>query len=190
MRWRQCDRASCFGLPRSRQVNLTTPWRAFSGGGGEHLYFRHPARFVGCSESKVAPGLDIKADRGYIIAPPSRHISGGCYAWDVDHHPEHTRLADMPGWLLDKALAGAGDKPKADWKRFADEPVPEGRRHKAIRSLAGLLFYRLRREPHLAAQLLAAFNERRCQPPLPDEEIKRIIDHAATRELNRWRPAS
>ena len=25
MRWRQCDRASCFGLLRSREVNLTTP---------------------------------------------------------------------------------------------------------------------------------------------------------------------
>ena len=29
MRWRQCDRASCFGLLRSREVNLTTPARLF-----------------------------------------------------------------------------------------------------------------------------------------------------------------
>src|ERR1700736_3388074 len=29
MRWRQCDRASCFGLLRSREVNLTTPARPF-----------------------------------------------------------------------------------------------------------------------------------------------------------------
>src|SRR5262245_39785368 len=26
MRWRQCDRASCFGLLRSREVNLTAPF--------------------------------------------------------------------------------------------------------------------------------------------------------------------
>jgi putative DNA primase/helicase len=170
---------------------LPDPWRVFTGGAGEHRYFRHPGRVVGCSEGKVAPGIDIKGDGGYIIAPPSRHVSGRSYAWDVDHHPEHVELAEMPAWLLDKALAANGsDKPKPDWKRFAVEPVLEGKRHDSLTSLAGLLFYRLWREPHLAAQLLIAFNERRCQPPLPEEELGRIIDHAAARELQRRRPAT
>jgi putative DNA primase/helicase len=165
---------------------LPHTWHALTGGGGEHFYFRHPGRFVGCSEAKIAPGIDVRGDDGYAILPPSRHISGRPYAWDVDHHPEHVALADMPEWLLAKAST---EKPKVDWRRFADEPVPEGQRHKAIRSLAGLLFYRLYREPDLAARLLVTFNQGRCQPPLPDEEIERIIDHAAGREAARRRRA-
>jgi hypothetical protein len=94
----------------------------------------------------------------------------------------------MPEWLLAKALAAnGGDKPKPDWKRFAEEPIAEGKRHDQLRSLAGLLFYRLYRERHLAAQLIIAFNERRCQPPLPEDELERIVDHAAAREIQRRR---
>jgi hypothetical protein len=169
---------------------LPSTWRSFTGGGGEHRFFRHPRRFLGCSEAKLAPGIDVRADGGYAIVPPSRHISGQAYAWDVDHHPEHTTLANMPEWLLAAALAAnGGDKPKIDWKRFALEDVAEGKRHAALRTLAGLLFYRLFREPHLAAQLLVAFNGTRCKPPLPDDELERIIDHAAAREIQKRRPA-
>jgi putative DNA primase/helicase len=167
--------------------SLPDTWRARSGD-GQHVYFRHPGRFVACGEGVIGVGIDIRGDGGYIIAPPSRHITGRTYTWDVDRHPEHTALADTPEWLL--AKAAVTDKPKVDWKRFAEAPVLEGERHKAIRSLAGLLFYRLSREPHLAAQLLIAFNDRRCQPPLPEDELARIIDHAAAREIQRRRAVS
>jgi putative DNA primase/helicase len=166
---------------------LPDTWRVLTGGGGEHHVFRHPRRFVPCSEGKIAAGLDVRGDGGYAIAPPSRHISGRAYAWDVDHHPEHVPLADMPDWLL--ALTANGEQPRRDWKQFALEPVPEGKRHAELRSLAGLLLYRLSREPHLAAQLLVAFNQTRCTPPLPEDELARIIDHAAQREIARRRTA-
>lgn len=46
-----------------------------TGSGGLHLYYRHPGphlRIPG-SGSKIAPGIDIKADGGYAAAPPSIH---------------------------------------------------------------------------------------------------------------------
>jgi putative DNA primase/helicase len=169
---------------------LPHTWKALTGGGGEHYVFRHPGRPISCSEGKIAPGIDLRGDGGYAIIAPSRHISRRPYAWDVDRHPEHTPLADMPNWLLEKALAANGDtKPKGDCKRFADEPIAEGKRHDKLRSLAGLLFFRLSREPHLAARLLISFNQTQCDPPLPDEELARIIDHACAREIARRRPA-
>lgn len=53
-----------------------------TGGGGYHLYFRYPL-----SGGKIAakldgyPGIDVKADGGYVLAPPSSHISGRRYEW-------------------------------------------------------------------------------------------------------------
>jgi hypothetical protein len=41
--------------------------------GGVHLYWRQPDGVdVRCSESKLAPGVDIRANGGYIIVPGSR----------------------------------------------------------------------------------------------------------------------
>ena len=39
-------------------------------GGGLHLYFRHPEQHVKTG-IRVAPGLDVKAAGGYVVAPPS-----------------------------------------------------------------------------------------------------------------------
>jgi len=64
---------------------LTPPTRFVrTGSGGLHLYYRHPGphlRIPG-SGSKLAPGIDIKADGGYVAAPPSIHPhTRKPYAW-------------------------------------------------------------------------------------------------------------
>jgi hypothetical protein len=48
-----------------------------TGSGGTHLYFecRSPAP----SRANILPGIDVKADGGYIVAPPSRHVNGTRY---------------------------------------------------------------------------------------------------------------
>ena len=69
-----------------------------TGSGGRHLWFRHPGGVVrNDAGRRLGPGLDIRGDGGYVIAPPSRHRSGGLYA--VVSQP--TGLPDMPEWLLD-----------------------------------------------------------------------------------------
>ncbi len=56
---------------------------SITGGGGCHLLYRAPAGFRGRnSAGKLAPGVDVRADGGYIIAPPSGHPSGREYLWD------------------------------------------------------------------------------------------------------------
>ncbi|NLB94522.1 MAG: AAA family ATPase [Armatimonadetes bacterium] len=56
-------------------------------GGGYHLWLRYPegADFVptlaGVMEKELGPGLDVRGDGGYVIAPPSLHPSGVLYAW-------------------------------------------------------------------------------------------------------------
>lgn len=52
-----------------------------TGSGGLHIYFKAPSRPVRNSASKLGAGLDIRAEGGYVVAPPSRHQAGGVYEW-------------------------------------------------------------------------------------------------------------
>ena len=72
--------------------------RVHTGGGGWHLYFVHPGPGYQWRKS-VALGLDIKADGGYVVAPPSTHLSGSAYEWLDLAIP----IAPAPAWLLELA---------------------------------------------------------------------------------------
>lgn len=65
-------------------------------GKGMHVYFKHPGFEVGNIQIKELG--DIRADKGYVVAPPSLHQSGKRYTWEqgLDDVP----LAAVPDWLL------------------------------------------------------------------------------------------
>ena len=71
-------------------------------GSGWHYYFRHPGFDVSNFAGKL-PGVDLRGDGGYAVAPPSVHPNGKSYEWIVS--PEHCALAEMPKWLLDLCAA-------------------------------------------------------------------------------------
>jgi hypothetical protein len=50
---------------------------------GRHLYFIYPAgTVIRNSVSKIAPGVDIRGEGGYVLCPPSIHPTGTSYGWD------------------------------------------------------------------------------------------------------------
>lgn len=67
-----------------------------TGGGGRHLYFAHPGTAIPNSAGRLGAGIDVRGDGGYVLVPPSRHRSGGCYRWTTLGPP-----AELPAWLLD-----------------------------------------------------------------------------------------
>jgi hypothetical protein len=63
-----------------RGCHLPDTYTVRSGGGGRHLYFLWPeGADVRNSQSMIAPGLDIRGQGGYVVAPPSVHASGARY---------------------------------------------------------------------------------------------------------------
>jgi hypothetical protein len=69
-----------------------TRW-ARTGSGGWHTYFR-PGGPMPNSARKLGPGVDTRGDGGFVVVPPSVHVSGRAYAW-------HNRapVAPIPAWL-------------------------------------------------------------------------------------------
>lgn len=173
---------------------LPPTWRFLTGGGGEHVVFRHPGVPVGNSAGALGAGLDIRGDGGYIVAPPSDHISGRPYAISVDHQPEDVALADPPDWLLEK-IAGkpkknrssngnAANPRRIDWRSHVAAMHAEGERNQAVARLTGHLL-RNRIDPHVALDLIIAWNRRHCAPPLDEDEVFATVRSIATREVER-----
>lgn len=82
---------------------LPPTWRFLTGGGGEHILFRHPGGYVPNSANWLGQGIDVRGDGGFIVAPPSQHVSGRRY--EISVHPDDTPLAPMPGWVTDRLTA-------------------------------------------------------------------------------------
>lgn len=52
-----------------------------TGSGGIHAFFSYSSA-LNTSSNTLGPGVDCRNDGGYVVAAPSRHRSGGRYAWE------------------------------------------------------------------------------------------------------------
>jgi hypothetical protein len=161
-------------------------------GKGRHLYFSWPDLLVRNSAGKIAAGLDVRGEGGYVLAPPSIHPSGRAYAWSVDSARE---FAPAPPWLL--AMAN-GDRnggngldgrngtatPPEMWRDLVRNGVEEGARNDSIARLAGHLL-RNRVGPFVVLELLQAWNATHCRPPLDAAEIERTVNSICGLERKR-----
>lgn len=110
--------------------------------GGIHFWLAHPGAEVS-NFARKRPGLDFRGDGGYVLVPPSLHVSGARYRW-VDGTAA-LAPAPIPPWLL-SLLRGesTGDstaEPRGDALDLNTivTGVPEGGRDDAMWSLAGKL---------------------------------------------------
>ena len=155
--------------------------RAKTGGGGAHYYLSAKQR-VPCSAGQLAPGLDVRGDGGYVVAPPSIHHSGRTYEWDVA--PGEGSIAPLPDWL-GRLLMPPGPrqaKPVAYWRQLV-QGVKEGGRNDATARLFGYLLSRRAMDPHVALELVVAWDSQRNRPPLGRTEVTRTCESIARREL-------
>jgi hypothetical protein len=154
---------------------LPSTVEAISGGGGRHLYFAHPGGEVR-NKVGLAPGIDLRGDGGYIVAPPSLHASGRRYAWRQAHDPGSIALAAVPAWLLRHVASAAQHPghPLDHWRSLVHAGVGEGERNATIASLTGhLLWHGV--DPEVALELLLCWNRVRCRPPLADDEVVHTV---------------
>jgi hypothetical protein len=151
---------------------------------GRHIYFQMPDLDLRNSVSSVAPHVDVRATGGYVLAPPSIHPTGRRYAWSVD---SASAFAAAPAWLLAKlappSATGTRPAPSSTWRELAGG-VAEGTRDCSAARLAGHLL-RHRIDPFVALELLQGWNATRCDPPLPEADIERIVASIARKELQR-----
>lgn len=93
--------AALASLPRLVEVKLPVTLTGLTGGGGLHFIYRCNDEDLGNSAGRLPgldgdlPGIDLRANGGYVVAAPSTHASGGRYSW-LDSAAE---MAAAPQWL-------------------------------------------------------------------------------------------
>jgi Bifunctional DNA primase/polymerase, N-terminal/CHC2 zinc finger len=80
-----------------------------TGGNGRHVWFSSDEELP---SAVLAPGLELKAERCVIIAPPSIHATGHRYVWVPGRSPDELAPARVPGWLKLIAHGEAGADPR------------------------------------------------------------------------------
>lgn len=150
--------SSLNGLPPT--LTVTTP------SGGWHLYYLCPQGGLR-SRNGALPGIDLKADGGYVVAPGSM-IDGKPYEYqDAEEH-----ISSLPEHIIE-ALSRSANGSHPELAAPVDGVIAEGGRNSTLASLAGTM----RRRGFAQSAILAALkdeNARRCKPPLPDKEVESI----------------
>ncbi len=175
---------------------LSKDWSVATGGGGLHVYLAYPQGGEIKSRNGWRPGVDVKAAGGYVVGPPSTHVSGAAYAW-------RSRMGDAPPplpaqWLV--ALTEAAPQATATEPSVSGDHsqllqraqqyaarIPaalEGGRNDAAFKLAGHIASfatdagtRLSETDTL--NVLESWNQR-CDPPLAVDELKKCLASALT----------
>lgn len=169
-----------YGKPGPTPASVT-------GGGGRHIIFAHPSDLTIKSASGYMPGIDIKADGGMVVAPPSMHTCGERYAWHHKAHPRDLGIAPMPDWVNTYVrLNGAKRRAEngAFRKGLTMDAIPEfgsGGRNDGLCRIVGRLIFEDRPQGEIE-RIMHDVNECRCKPPLPAREVDHLIAHA----LHRW----
>ena len=151
-------------------------------GRGRHIWFRlgehDPVRN---SAGKIGPGVDIRGNGGYVVAPPSVHPTGRKYEWSVDSACD---FAEAPDWLHEKMATNVGGKgrPLEEWHAVLTQPIANGTRNATLAEITGkLLFHDVNLV--LIRDLLVCVNATRCEPPVELDEVEAIVASVARTHL-------
>jgi len=155
---------------------------AKTGGGGRHLFFVYPdgdGKILNAAGLAGFEGIDVRGDGGYVVMPPSRHSSDNPYSWLVsllDSTP-----AQLPPSYL--SLLRKETKPTQPHAAPSGTPLIDGKRNHELTSLAGAMRRRGASEEEMEVALLTA-NSNRCQPPLSEDEVRKIAKSVARYDSN------
>ena len=162
-----------------------------TGGGGLHYIYRNPngTDIRNTTAFGGYPGVDLRANGGYIVAPPSPHESGRKYEV-LDNSP----INPCPDWILEIIKKGVrregngevgGGTIGGDYKggeQGGGLPIISGQRNQTLARMAGSMRRQGMAQESIETALLAT-NKNQCNPPLSESEVLTIA-----RSISRYAP--
>lgn len=149
---------------------IAPSWLCRTGRGGYHYYFQADEP-VG-NRVGVIPGIDVRGDGGYVVAPPSIHPNGTAYEWDEKCHPETVALHQIDDNI--RFLLNVNNNTQISLKYVAPTIIPEGERNHTLFRLACSLQAKGLSDQAIFAAVNSE-NHAKCNPPLNDREISIIV---------------
>jgi hypothetical protein len=148
---------------------------------GRHRYYRIPEG-VKVRSRVLRPGLDLKAEGGYVVAAGSMHPSGTRYEFVAE--TMDIGVATLPSELVEPEPTRNPSRRRETTSMGVDVnldnngPIPEGTRNRTLTSIGGRKRAEGLGRDELLDHLLAV-NEARCDPTLDEGEVSRIAASVA-----------
>jgi len=156
--------------PGAEGLNLETPLKAQSGGGGQHFFFKYNPKVTTFKNEKIK--VDVRSQGGFIVLPPTIHPqTGKRYKW-LTTIDDINRLPVCPDEIQNYNLTPPGKK--IDIKELVG--VPEGGRDDSMLRLANSLLFRRYDEAEVLATLIDV--NRTYNPPLPENIVRQKLEQA------------
>ncbi len=177
-----CTRRRYEARWNAKQISEANPtaFIAKTGGGGFHLYYRFP-KSGDYRNSTGTDGIDVRAEGGYVVAPPSRHRSGNSYEWAKSDESKKPGLPPT-SFLRERIHGRNGERPGEPWMRNLLQGVGEGRRNEACSRLAG--YYINKMSTDATIDTLLAWNKLN-NPPLPESDIRTVVESVRRTQIRR-----
>lgn len=172
-------------------------------GKGRHIYMRHPG-IATSNKINLKLRIDIKADRGYVVAPPSVHGSGIQYQWEEGFSIFDLEPAECTSWMLDhfrgivvessegkkeeNRKAGSSNKARdsernelqTEYAQILKNGCSEGERNQTATRLIGHLLKKGIDDSE-AWQLITTWNLKN-KPPIDLNELKKTFESVSAME--------
>lgn len=140
---------------------------ALTPNGGRHLFFKYPDGQNIRNKTGIAPGIDIRANGGYVVGVPSTLANGRSYEWEASSYPNEHEIAALPDawrkWLID--ACGRFSLPQETRQGGRNDTL-----HRYGASLRAQGY-----PPERIRELLAKYNRESCRPPVDDRELETIL---------------
>lgn len=157
---------------------LPETWRAITGRGGYHIYYRSDDSIK--NTTNLYPGVDIRGEGGYVIAPPSIHQNGNYYQWELDPNDVDIHFADQQ--VMD-FIKGPNKKAKVapqKAKFMLPDVIKSGARNDTLYRYGCSLQAKGYADDEILNKLEDA--NTRCDIPLKDEELTTIYNSVLKKE--------
>lgn len=166
------------GVRSARALGFNRTLTSRTGGGGYHLFYSTSEAIL--SRGRLYDGIDLKGEGGFVVLPPSAHISGKLYRW---FRQRALAPADLSKLSPEPAYGRSGTTDP--WVEELLDGVVEGNRSNSVARLAGRYFY-LGLSLDETLLLMVAWNDRN-RPPLSYVELERSIKAVGRRHgENGW----
>lgn len=161
---------SLMDFVRKAGIILPDTWTFKSGSGGIHRLFRCNQPIA--SGAAILPGVDVRANGGYAVFPPSVHPNGNQYEWLEGSNP--STMPDGPANLPACLLRLLTQKASATNGPFElPDKIPDGERDSTLFKMASSLRAQEYTEEEILS-MLQTVNKSRCVPPLTDKQLEKI----------------
>ena len=155
------------GIKSVEPLHLPPTLTSRSGGGGLHMFYGLGSQTLP-TKIGILPKVDLKAEKGYVVLPPSLHRSGRRYQW-ID-----TRM--MAGCDLTKVFPVKVEVPEPNghlWFEELLDGVDEGERSRDAAKLAGR-YFTLGMSVKEVLMMMCTWNIRN-RPPISSRDLRATI---------------